>query len=452
MSTAITFTRKDAANAAMERAKGKEAMLGRKKTDDTFLAPKMSLSLCMITKNEEQFLERCINSVKPAVDEIIVVDTGSTDRTKEIAKALGATVLDFAWGDDFSKARNFAIEHATGDWILVLDADEVLDAADAGKIKEMISDAESQGIDAYSFITKNFSNNFKLEGWRHCSPPVNGFYGWHGSKKTRLFRNRKGYHFDGEIHELVDYSILAAKGVIKLSQIPILHFQRQDKQKIDYYMSLGEKKARNNPKNAKAHLDFANQNRIVGNNQIAIEEFNKAVFLSKQKGSFYVKANLGLGAIYLSLNELDKAKGCFENILLAKPDNADAHLNLGNVFFKMNDLANAEQSFKKCLTINEDNVLALVNLGAVYDKQGKYAEAISMLDKSILLNPHNPDAFFNLGVAYGRLSDYETALKTLVIAFQKGYPEQEKLMGMINFAKQQIEKDQKDYGFEFRVK
>src|SRR3989344_2135515 len=89
--------------------------------------PKQTISLCMIAKNEEKHLEECLNSVKELVDEVIIVDTGSTDKTKQIAKKFNAKIYDFKWVDDFSAARNESLKHATKDWILVLDADEVLD-------------------------------------------------------------------------------------------------------------------------------------------------------------------------------------------------------------------------------------------------------------------------------------------------------------------------------------
>ena len=84
----------------------------------------MKISACYITKNEERNIARSLQSLADAVDEIIVVDTGSTDGTREIAEALGARVLDFSWQDDFSAPRNFAVEAASGDWIVFLDADE----------------------------------------------------------------------------------------------------------------------------------------------------------------------------------------------------------------------------------------------------------------------------------------------------------------------------------------
>ena len=93
------------------------------------------ISLCMIVKNEERVLERCLSSVCDLMDEIIIVDTGSTDRTKEIAGKYTSRIYDFTWCNDFSKARNFAFEKATCDYIYSADADEVLDEENREKFR-----------------------------------------------------------------------------------------------------------------------------------------------------------------------------------------------------------------------------------------------------------------------------------------------------------------------------
>ena len=86
----------------------------------------IKISLCMIVKNEEQVLDRCLNSVKDIADEIIIVDTGSTDKTKDIAKKYTNKVYDFKWINDFSKARNYSFSKASMDYTLWLDADDVI--------------------------------------------------------------------------------------------------------------------------------------------------------------------------------------------------------------------------------------------------------------------------------------------------------------------------------------
>lgn len=97
----------------------------------------ISISLCMIVKNEEQVLQRCLDSMKAAMDEIIIVDTGSSDRTKEIAKEYTEQVYDFAWTGSFSDARNFAASKATKEYIYTADADEYLDAENLEKLLQL---------------------------------------------------------------------------------------------------------------------------------------------------------------------------------------------------------------------------------------------------------------------------------------------------------------------------
>ncbi len=155
--------------------------------DDSDHAPR--LSVCVIAKNEEQFLAQCLRSVKDAAAQIIVVDTGSTDRTVEIAKAHGAEVHSFAWCDDFSAARNAALERATGDWILILDADEELPPDQHAALQAGLNDPE---VIACRLPLTNRGQ--EAEG-RSCVP--------------RLFRNAPGAFYHGRIHEQVFQSLIA---------------------------------------------------------------------------------------------------------------------------------------------------------------------------------------------------------------------------------------------------
>ncbi len=103
----------------------------------------MKINLVMIVKNEERSLKRCLKAAKPLVDAMIVVDTGSADRTREIAEELGAQVLSFSWVNDFSAARNFALEHSDGDWNLVLDGDEYLRPCNRKKLERAVKALEN---------------------------------------------------------------------------------------------------------------------------------------------------------------------------------------------------------------------------------------------------------------------------------------------------------------------
>ncbi|MCR6795765.1 glycosyltransferase family 2 protein, partial [Bacillus paranthracis] len=140
----------------------------------------MKLSLVMIVKNEEKHVERCINHVKEYVDEIIVADTGSTDNTKSILEKLSVRVVDVKWNDNFSDARNIAIEYSTGDWIIMLDADETITYFDKEIIREFIkkerigaikctSEFEYQGSkkESCSYISRLFPRHVRFFGSVH---------------------------------------------------------------------------------------------------------------------------------------------------------------------------------------------------------------------------------------------------------------------------------------------
>ncbi len=165
-----------------------------------------TLSLCMIVKNEQPNLVRCLSSVKAAVDEMIVVDTGSTDRTKELAAVFGAKVFDFDWDEDFSSARNFSLSKATGDWILVLDADETVSSRDHERIRDLIRKSPA-GTGGYYLTTRNYVVEANTAGW----VANDGSYrdeeagtGWYPNRKVRLFRNDPRIRFSGAVHELVE--------------------------------------------------------------------------------------------------------------------------------------------------------------------------------------------------------------------------------------------------------
>jgi GT2 family glycosyltransferase/tetratricopeptide (TPR) repeat protein len=145
------------------------------------------ISLCLIAKDEERFLPQCLRSIGPLVSQIVVVDTGSTDRTCDIAREFGAEVHSFTWCDDFSAARNAALEHATGDWVLVMDADEELRPEQAAMIAREI---QSSAVMGYRLPIIDLGQE------------QNGC-----SYVPRLFRNAPGLFFVGRIHEQVFSSI-----------------------------------------------------------------------------------------------------------------------------------------------------------------------------------------------------------------------------------------------------
>ncbi|SLM30721.1 hypothetical protein MTBBW1_2380045 [Desulfamplus magnetovallimortis] len=151
----------------------------------------IKLSACMIVKNEEAMLERCLNSIKHLVDEIIIVDTGSTDRTVKIAQSFNTRIFHHPWEDDFSRHRNQSISYATGDWILVIDADEELDATaiTKNKLKETLKKkSKNENALFIPVLEKNIAGEVT-----------------NTIKRVRFFRNNADFIYRGTVHNTPEY-------------------------------------------------------------------------------------------------------------------------------------------------------------------------------------------------------------------------------------------------------
>ncbi|MCW2921906.1 MAG: glycosyltransferase [Thermoleophilia bacterium] len=170
--------------------------------------PERSISLCMIVKDEEDMLPGCLAAVAPFVDELVIVDTGSTDRTREIAAEYGAKVIEFEWNGSFSDARNESLRHATSDWILWLDADEHLVAADGPQLRDL---ARRTWVEGFSIIETHLLGSGDGETASHAP--------------MRLFRRRPQYVWRGTVHEQVAWALPSwLPGRVQQSTIRVDHY------------------------------------------------------------------------------------------------------------------------------------------------------------------------------------------------------------------------------------
>ncbi len=147
----------------------------------------LRLSLCMIVRDEQDMLPRCLGAVAGAVDEIVIVDTGSTDATVEIARSFGARVIFHEWTGSFAEARNVSFDAATGDWLIYLDADEVLVEQDIPLLR--------------SLTGRTWREAFYLSETNHTGDLEDGTAVTHNA--LRVFRNRPEYRFEGRLHEQI---------------------------------------------------------------------------------------------------------------------------------------------------------------------------------------------------------------------------------------------------------
>ncbi len=244
------------------------------------------ISLCMIMCDEEKALARCLKNAAGAFDELVIVDTGSRDQSLAVAAAHGAVVVHRDWVDDFSAVRNAGLEFATGDWILILDPDEVLSPHDVPALRKL---ALAGDADAFQIPTRNYTNNACLVGFApnpRDYPEGEGYRGFVESTKVRLFRNHLGLRFVGVIHELVDLDV-DAKGLRGFkASFPIHHWPDAEPLKIGtkksfFYLRVAEKKAQLEPENPKAIWELAIAQYVNGSRLMALQTMIRAISMAE---------------------------------------------------------------------------------------------------------------------------------------------------------------------------
>lgn len=357
--------------------------------------PADTVSLCMIVRNEEKRLPSLLSVASEFVDEIIVVDTGSSDSTRAVAKQYGAIVYEFEWTGDFSEARNFSLSKASSDWILVLDADEMVARADFERLGSLLHGTKATG---FSFITRNYSRDSSLEGWQPADKNddlAGSFPGWFPSEKVRLFRNTPSIRFEGEIHELVEPSLHRRGGSIVRADIAVHHYGYDNAaEKIGSYLASGQKKAAANPESAQTQYEFGSVLYRAGRFDEASKAFGKAVHLAPGNVEYLVS----LGDSLRARAENDEAESAYRRAIALRADAASAHRGLGIVLFNRGHLHEAREAFEKALELNAHDCQSLTNIGVICARQGNVNEARRLFERALSINPQHETAQKNLEI------------------------------------------------------
>lgn len=363
------------------------------------------LSVCMIVRDEEKTLPRCLKSVEPVANELIVIDTGSKDNTVLVANDLGAKVFHFEWCDDFAAARNESIKHATSDWVLQIDADEELVGDSIPHLRQCI---RKPNVICYSIKCDN--------GPTYTGPR----FGWF----DRLFRRHPHIFYHGPYHETVSQSardLIAANsewGYVSEPNVVLRHYGCEgsniSKTKHERGVAIMESYVKANPKDAYMLSQLGTAYSALGRSDEAVEYLKKALQIEPNCPT----TNFTLGVTLQEVGSLKEAAAFYQKAISVDSNFAEAYASLGAIHLDQGMLDLAISASTKSLEINPDLALGLCNLGLAYVGKGLHAEGVATLKKAISINPGLAEAHMNLGVAYtkqGRLEDaiieYEKALK-----------------------------------------
>lgn len=339
------------------------------------------LTLSMIVKNEEKYLEKCLESVEDIVDEVVIVDTGSTDNSKAIAQKFKAKIYDFEWRNDFSAARNYALEKSTGNYILYLDADEVLSKSSFDEIRQIKNSNTSK---AYNCKIRNINE--------HTGRDSLMMY-------PRLFPNNRNLRFHGKVHEQIIRSIEINNVELVNSGIEIIHY--------GYNLSRDELKlkAERNLKlllddyslNANSYLAFqiGQSYNIIGNNEDTAKYFQIAVRDKKLEADYLSTAHRVLSHYFMERMNLTEAMQQINKSIDYDNRQPVSFLQRAKLFSLLNQsescFENIEQAisageklqsykgeYNQILTIDEEEILCeAIKYSLMFDDERRFKQYLS---------------------------------------------------------------------------
>ncbi len=366
-------------------------------------ADDVKLSLCMIVRDNQTIIGSCLESIRPWVDEMIVVDTGSTDETPAMAVRLGARVFHFPWCDDFSAARNESLKHARGEWIFWMDSDDTISAADGEALRQLArSSHESNRL---GYVMQVVCPHTSEEG--HLDLASTG--------QVKLFRNHPGLCFERRIHEQILPSIRRARGQIGYSEIRIVHSgadyspagQRRKFERNVRLLNLELQDRPNDPEVyfylGMTHLNAGAYEDAVGNLQHCLElESTGPTGLNLEKAYALLLSSLS------HLDRIDEAWATCQRARQACPSDPELLFHEGLLAQRLGRLHEAEVAYLAALKENSAALLTFIdrgvigfksrhNLAMIYVARGRLEEAQTQWREIVRDTPDFLEAWRGLG-------------------------------------------------------
>ncbi len=348
----------------------------------------------MIVRDGAAGLARCLASVAGVAGRILIGDTGSTDDSIAIARHYGAEVVSVPWEDDFSKARNAVLAQARCDWVLVLDADEMLDPSAAAALPALLAREDVYGYDLWRWNYVRESYNRSGEHGALPNPVLvedaRPYPAYVRTLNTRLFRRHAEIRFDYPVHEAVadrmDRTGLRREG----TDLVIHHFGHVEdaepvrNRKNELYQQLGRKKIEANPTDARAWFEVGlGELEHLRRPEQALPYFLRAEALGRGDATPWLYAGICLGRLQRwpeALHHLERSAALdARSIVLWEA--------LGDTYFGLKDFPRAQRCYEQARALGSVSALVEAKLGAAEVRLGAFAEGVARMQQALKREP-----------------------------------------------------------------
>lgn len=354
------------------------------------------LSLCMIVKNEEKLLSRCLESVKTLVDEIIIVDTGSTDQTKAIAQEYTEHVYDFIWINDFAAARNESLKYATGKWILILDADEYIEQYNHEELRKLLSSRPEQKPEVFLL------NILNLLGDGYDETQVLK------SQGARLFANNGLIYYRQPLHE----QLTCDNEELTLQSLSFTIYHTgytssvvSEKEKSARNMAILEQMKPDQESDPYYQFVLGNEHKSLDQKQTAMQCYYRSYEKSRPTDAWYHYLLTSLISLELQTSNFEQAHTHIKQGLSAAPDSVDYHCLNGLLLEELGFLNNAAEHYLTCIHLTEkaaasgqsshvlessyEKIIPYQRLAEIARQQSRLEDAVSHWSNTLINQPKN---------------------------------------------------------------
>jgi len=382
-----------------------------------------TLSVCMIVKDEENNLTELLPSIEKFADEIVVVDTGSTDNSLSIAKKFGAKTGTFEWCDDFSKARNRSLELAECEYVMWLDADDRIEDGEARKITQLKEQLSPNSPKAFMFKIKSLFTNSRSDV---CY-------------QVRLFPNREDLRFKGRVHEQIVWAITKAEIPLAITEVEITHTGYENpignRKKLLRNLKLLLEDLKENPHDPAVNHFTAKTYLGLGDTKKAKEYLYKTLTeeYKSTNAPSYIEAAIMLANIHLQEHDPNRAKELLHNLLKNFPKNDIVKLALAEVLARCGEYRKALGYLEEIRTDGLNLITIPIDQGSITSKYyellgicheaiGNTQLAINFYKLSAKFNPHSKSPWERMGILHAKKGDSMKAIE----AFKYTLPEEVK--------------------------